>query len=186
MYFVRRRGVSNAWLYIHWRVCWCGHCIVLVSTVSFATPLVLIKHTTGQPTCHLTSASHLGWKVHKMSQTGFHSNFSAALLKVALKIWSSIFRPYVCFLPAYIAYVRVCLLFHISYYVFHFFLIFLNPFCFLKTWNSRQWAWSCSLLECDVVLSGINLLTFQSNLQPDIVRSLSHPEDDCNSFPKGR
>jgi len=101
---------------------------VLGSTVSFATPLLLIKYTTGRPTSYLTSASYLGWKIHTMNQSGFYSNLSAALVKVGLKVWSSIFRPYVCFLPAYTA--NVCLLFYSGHYEFKvFILIFLNAPC---------------------------------------------------------
>ena len=140
MYCVRKtRGVSGAWMCIHWRVCWCGHCIVLVSTASFATPLLLIKHTRGRPTCYLTSVNYLGWKVKKMSQTGFYTNFGAALVKVGLKVWRSIFRPYVCFLPSYTAY--VCLLSYPDHYMFKLVLSISKCVLFWKTWNSRQWPW---------------------------------------------
>jgi len=157
---------------------------VLGSTVSFATPLLLIKHTTGRPTCSLQSASYLGWKTHKMSQTGFYSNFSAALVKVGLKVWSSIFRPYVCFLPAYTA--NACLLLCPGHYVFKvFILIFLNASCLVEDVKFKTVVMK-ALRGYDAVLSSINILTFQINLLLVFVRSLSYPEEGCSSFPKGR
>ena len=121
-----------------------------------------------------------------MSQTGFYSNFSAALVEVGLKDWSSIFRPYVFFLPAYTACVR--LLFCPGHYVFRSSNLNISKrvlfFGRCEIQDSGQEG--CRLLGCDAVLSSINLLTFQSNLLLAIVRSLSYPEEGCSSFPKGR